>query len=707
MSGLRVHLYGAPRIERETQTSSVTPRKALALLAYVLERRVAVERDALAALLWPESGQREARASLRQTLYTLQRLLPAGALKLIGAQVGISSRADLWVDTWAFRDLAGDCLSRNQYPVASAVADAEALQRLVQAASLCSDEFLAGFSIPDAPEFEDWQLLRREELHEQLGTVLGCIGETCLKLGYATDALVQVRRWIALDPLHEPAHRLLMRLLVDAGRSGSALQQYRRCQRILAEEVGASPAAETRALYESIRAQPPSKSPTPAPRSVPTACPPVRYVASGDVHIAYQVVGEGPGEVLLVPGFVSHLEQIWDQPELARFLREIARHCRLVLFDKRGVGLSDRIGYAPTLDHTMADVLAVMDVTALRRPVLLGVSEGGPNAVLIAATHPQRLGGLVLYGTLPKFTRSADFLWAPPADVYDRWLMALTSGWGRPVSLGQFAPSRANDMALGEWWARLLRLGSSPGGVRAVLDVTRDIDVRALLPAVRLPTLVLHRIGDRVTPVEGARYLADHLPNARLVELPGADHWWFIGDVGPIVTEVLAFLEWVRTQPGAASVPTPDRLLATMVVAIPDRNAEWPISMEAMHGALSRWRGQLAAPVSNQAWLLFDSASRALRFALELSSATDELRVGVQTAEVRLGPSGPEGAAAELAANLARAAKPGQVLTTPLVGDLVTGGGFDFEPADCERLPEILAAGRVLELLGVTANWAQ
>ena len=706
MSGLRVHLLGAPRIERDARELSVTPRKAFALLAYLLERQVPVERDTLATLLWPDSGSRVARASLRQALYKLQQVLPADVLTATAEQVKISSRAEVWVDTWAFRRLAVDPPGGGQSAAGSSVAAEEALRRLTQAATFGGDDFLAGFSIPDAPEFEEWQLLRREELREQLARVLSCLAEACLTLGRAADGLPHARRWLALDPLHEPTHRLLMRLLADAGRTSAALQQYRRCQQILAEELEVFPCAETQALYESIRGRRAAESAAPSSQPGPTPCPPVRYVASGELHIAYQVLGEGPAELLLLPGFISHLEQIWEQPELARFLREVAKHARLVLFDKRGVGLSDRIGYTPTLDHTMADVLAVMEAAALHRPVLLGVSEGGPNAILLAATHPERRGGLILYGTLPKFTRSPDYLWAPPADVYDRWLRALTSEWGRPVSLEQFAPSRADDTELGEWWARLLRLGSSPGGVRAVLGVTRDIDVRALLPAVRLPTLVLHRVGDRVTRIEGARYLAERIPGARLVELPGEDHWWFIGDLQPMMSEVLAFLHSVRAEPDAGVVPHSGRLLATMLLVTPgpDATPGRLALVEALQAPATRWRGRLAVPVSHQAWLLFDSASRALRCALELTSAHVSLRVGVHTAEVRVGREGPEGPGAELAAAVAAAAGPGQVLTTAMVRDLVTGGGFEFKEADGVQVPRMLGEPRVLKLLGVAAS---
>jgi len=291
--------------------------------------------------------------------------------------------------------------------------------------------------------------------------------------------------------------------------------------------------------------------------------PTTQYVRSGEVHIAYQVFGLGTVDLLLVGGFVSHLEFMWAEPRLARFLARLGENFRVIAFDKRGVGLSDRVGYPPSLEHTMDDMNAVLDAMGAERPLLLGVSEGGPNSILFAATYPERVAGLILYGTMAKGSRSSDYPWAMPPHLYDRWLDELVNNWGQPLNIDVFAPSLTHDEAFRDWWAHMLRLSSSPGGVKAVLAVLRDIDVRHVLPAVHVPALILHRRGDQAIWPGGARYMAQQMPNARYVELPGQDHWWWVGDSEAILAEIERFGR--RLRPSSQ----PERMLGTLLMAEP------------------------------------------------------------------------------------------------------------------------------------------
>jgi len=243
-------------------------------------------------------------------------------------------------------------------------------------------------------------------------------------------------------------------------------------------------------------------------------------------------------DLLLVPGFVSHLEHIWKEPQLSAFLHRLAGFSRLILFDKRGVGLSDRVGYAPTLDHTVQDIRAVMQAAGSQKVVLFGVSEGGPASLRFCEAYPQEAHRLILYGAMAKGTRSRNYTFALTASQYDRWLDLMLQSWGGPSGIEYFAPSRADDSGLRQWWAELLRLASSPGGVRLVLEVLRDIDVRPILAHIQQPTLVLHRRDDKAIPAGAGKYLAAGVPHAHFVELPGNDHWWWVGDTEAILDQV-------------------------------------------------------------------------------------------------------------------------------------------------------------------------
>lgn len=278
------------------------------------------------------------------------------------------------------------------------------------------------------------------------------------------------------------------------------------------------------------------------------AVPRVRYARSGHVNLAYQVVGSGPIDIVFVMGWVSHLEYFWNEPSFASFLTRLSSMSRLILFDKRGTGLSDPVPITelPSLDQRMADVQAVMDAAGSRRAVLMGVSEGGPLCALFAATHPQQTAGLIMIGSYARRLRAPDYPWGPTADERDQFCQTIINEWGGPVGIDERAPSRALDPDFRAWWAAYLRMGASPGAAVALTHMNAEVDIREVLPKIRVPALVIHRTGDRLLKIEEGRYLAAHIPGATMVELPGDDHLPFVGDQLSILSAIDEFLRRLK-----------------------------------------------------------------------------------------------------------------------------------------------------------------
>lgn len=269
---------------------------------------------------------------------------------------------------------------------------------------------------------------------------------------------------------------------------------------------------------------------------------PVQFARSGGVHVAWRSLGSGSPAILFVPGFVSHLDNRYKVPSLIRFEQRLARKHRLVTFDKRGMGLSERVSYPPTMENTVADMVAVMDAAGIDKAVLFGVSEGGPATALFAATQPARTCGVIMYGAFAKGVRSSDYPWARPRKMFDAWVEEFISAWGAPASLEFFAPNMANDPQARTEWAYYLRNAATPASIRGVMEALRDTDVRDVLPQVQVPTLVMNRRGDRITRWQAGEDIAERIPGASFKLLEGNDHWWFVGDSESILQEIEAFL---------------------------------------------------------------------------------------------------------------------------------------------------------------------
>lgn len=285
-------------------------------------------------------------------------------------------------------------------------------------------------------------------------------------------------------------------------------------------------------------------------RTTPAAAvaPRVSYTRSGDVNIAYQVVGSGPIDIVFVMGWVSHLEYFWNEPSFAAFLTRLASMARLILFDKRGTGLSDAVPISelPSLEQRMFDVQAVMEAAGSRRAVLMGVSEGGPLCTLFAATHPDMTAALVMIGSYARRLWAPDYPWGPTVEERDRFCQTIIEQWGGPVGIDERAPSRALDPEFRSWWSAYLRMGASPGAAVALTRMNAEVDIREVLPKIRVPALVIHRTGDRCLKIEEGRYLAEHIPGATMVELPGDDHLPFVGDQVGLLSAIDTFLRHLR-----------------------------------------------------------------------------------------------------------------------------------------------------------------
>ncbi|HYZ19312.1 MAG TPA: adenylate/guanylate cyclase domain-containing protein [Gaiellaceae bacterium] len=421
-----------------------------------------------------------------------------------------------------------------------------------------------------------------------------------------------------------------------------------------------------------------------------SAPPETRYTKSGDLNIAYQVAGEGPFDLIYVPGWISNVELMWDEPAHAHVLNRLAGFSRLILFDKRGTGVSDPVPLdrLPTLEERMDDVRAVLDAVGSEQAAVFGFSEGGLMSVLFAATYPERVTGLVLYGTFAKRIWSADYPWAPKPEDRAREIEELELNWSERMDLDQLAPSE--DDAFKNRLATYFRRSASPGAAVALMRMNTQIDIRGVLPSIQAPTLVLQRKDDRDVQVEEGRWIAKQIPGAKYVELEGDAHTLWAGDTDALLDEVEEFLT------GARRGPEPDRVLATVLFTdivgsteqatkVGDRR--WRGLLERHHAVvrqqLERFRGHEVDTAGDGFLATFDGPARAIRCAVAIQSGVRGLglqtRAGVHTGECELFADKVAGLAVHTGARVASQAAPGELLVSSTVKDLVAGSGITFE----------------------------
>ncbi len=418
--------------------------------------------------------------------------------------------------------------------------------------------------------------------------------------------------------------------------------------------------------------------------------PETRYARSGDVNIAYQVLGDGPPDLVLVPGWVSNIDIFWEEPGLARFLRHLAACSRLILFDKRGSGLSDRVTDTPTLEERMDDVRAVMEAVGSERAALLGYSEGGPMCALFAATYPERTSALIMIGSYARRVRAPDYPCGPEPAEEKAFIDELEGAWGTPFAIDDRAPTQIDNERFRQWWARYLRMSASPAAAAALTRANYEIDIRHILPSIRVPTLILHTKRDRVMEPCHGRYLAEHIPGARYVEIEADDHLPWLDGSDAILRHVEAFVT------GTRPAEVLDRVLYTIMftdivgsteTAVQSGDRQWRDLLEAHNAAvrqeLAAFHGREINTTGDGFVAVFDGPARAIRCGSAIQAAVRqigvEVRIGLHTGECEVQGDAVTGLALHIAARIADLASPGDVLISRTVKDLIAGSGISCE----------------------------
>ncbi|MFY9588415.1 MAG: adenylate/guanylate cyclase domain-containing protein [Actinomycetota bacterium] len=438
--------------------------------------------------------------------------------------------------------------------------------------------------------------------------------------------------------------------------------------------------------------------------------PDTRYTQSGDVSIAYQVLGDGPVDLVMAPGWIFHLEVVWEEPSFERMMRKFMPHFRVILFDKRGTGLSDRSIGASTLEERMDDIRAVMDAAESDQAVVMGWSEGGTFGAMFAATYPERTRALILYAAGARFMQAPDFPhgWAPEArELFETY---LRNHWGSGIATSFVVPSRADEPGFRQWFGRYERLSSSPSEALAMADANMEIDVRHILPTIQVPTLILHQRDELFVPLDLSKDLAERIPGARFVELSGKDHLFWFGDPDETIGEILEFVTGARPEPDV------DRVLSTVmfadIVGSTERAAEagdrrWHDLLDRYYalaaGEIARFRGKQVKTLGDGILATFDGPARAVRCAQALAQQSPslglEVRSGLHTGEIELMGDDVGGIAVHISSRVTGHAGPGEVVCSSTVKDLVAGSGIDFEDRGAHELKGVPGEWRLFTAL--------
>jgi pimeloyl-ACP methyl ester carboxylesterase/DNA-binding SARP family transcriptional activator len=531
---LKLKLLGMPSFTHHGEPVRLPVKRAYALLAFLALEARAVPRDHLAALLWPDADAVTGRGRLRRLLYEIEDHAGHDLLETRDGGVSIAQGA-LACDAVAFRHAARTL-------VASGVPGLPFAQ-LVQLTRLACEPLLESMSF-GGDEYDDWAQAQRLEHEHLLSRMLVRLADAQRARGDNDDAVDTLERLLRLDPCSEPACVQRMSLAAAMSDVTGVEAIFMRCADALRAEFGSKPSRATEEAYLQARglAAAPRDAAAIAPRTV---SPPldIRFASSTAGTVAYATIGRGSEAIVVMPGFVSHIEIAWEHPGMRQAIERLAARYTVVAFDRRGVGLSERLKATGTVEAAAADVRTILDAAGIERAWLFGSSEGGPAAIKLAASSPSRVSGLILFGSMARGSRADDYPWALRREAFDLWMERLVSAWGGPADIETFAPGQQHDPALRAWWARMLRHAVSPASLRAVLTGLRDADVRPLLAQVRQPTLVMHRRGDRAVRFEAGEHLARHIESAQFMALDGASHWWWMEDPDRVVEEMTAFIE--------------------------------------------------------------------------------------------------------------------------------------------------------------------
>ncbi len=673
--------------DRELSLRGGKERALLALLLLHANRTLALER--IVDDLWGADVPETAQKMVQVYVSHLRKLLPAGTLQTRPPGYALVLEPEQL-------DLNRFVTALTKAREALDAGDARGAEDgFREALSLWRGPALAEFATEPFAQAEGARLedLRLYALEGRL--------EAELALGGHGAAVGELEALVAHHPLRERLRSQHMLALYRSGRHAEALASYQAFRRKLSEELGIDPPASLRELERLMLQQDPSLE-LPAHAAVPAAvggaaaadaAREVSYARSGDVRIAYQVLGDGPLDLVLVHGWVCTFQPGWEYPKLAAFYRRLASMGRLILFDKRGTGLSDRVSpeRLPDLETRMDDVRAVLDAVDSRRAVILGFSEGGSMSTLFAATHPERTLALVLVGTFARMMYAPDYTIGHRDDVYrkrfagleeDDWASTVTKEW-----LGRVAPDLLSDEATVRWYISYVMRGASPGAVAALWRMNQQIDIREVLPTIAVPSLVTFRSQEYF--VERTRFMGEQIPGAHVIELPGNDHLPWEGDRDALLDEVERFLAGVQTD------VEPDRVLATLlftdIVGSTAKAAElgdraWQDLLtkhdRLVRAQVARFRGREVDMAGDGIFATFDGPARAVRCAWAIADALEtlglEMRAGVHTGEIQQANGGARGIAVHIAARIAASAGAGEVRVSSTVKDLVAGSGIAF-----------------------------
>lgn len=533
MPSLELGIQRYPEVRVDGQPVAIKLKRGLALLALLSEFGRKVARAQLIDLLWPDATAEIGRARLRRLAHEVNQVLGMNAVAGDHDSLWLSGgAASLPSDVERVRRAARQLVADPTHPQSRASVE------LLLAAG--AHQILDGFDL-GVETFDAWLSRRRAEQQQLVARALQRAAEQLLAVGQAVLAEEAASRLTTLEPLADSGHALLLAALAQRGDLAAVEGRYFAFAELLRSELGVRPSPTFELSYAEARRAAAADAPVLTERP-PSGAPRIRFADTSDGAVAYLELGSGPQTLVILFGLWSHVEVSWEEPTIRSILLRLAQRYRVVLMDRRGTGVSERLVLDPSVPAGVEDLDAVRRTLGVDRLWLFGNSAGGLIAIEYAATHPDAVEGLVLYATSAKGCWSPDFPWAPTAEQFDTWAARLQSGWGGATSLEKFAPSQASDPVAQDWWARLLRQAMSRNSLPTLLREASRMDVRHRLAQLRVPTLVLQREGDRVVRPEIPRYLAQHIPGARLTMLPGDDHNLWAGDVGSVLDRVEAFI---------------------------------------------------------------------------------------------------------------------------------------------------------------------
>lgn len=678
---LEACLFGVPVFLKGGPPLVLPERKNRALLSYlVLTPGIAHSRDRLVELIWPRSTVFGGRASLRQALSGLRSALNDPDSRLL-----VASRDTVSLEAAGVRSDAGflDGLLSERGTGTHAGPDLRG-------------PFLDGLTGISA-EFDNWRAAEEARLSALSIRYFCKMAETAEADHHLADAAAFLSRALELDPMDEALTRHLMQVHVRLGHSAKALGLFRTLQMQMQSDLGVMPERETQDLVREIQVQRQKRPALSASKGASSdhqphklvPPPQTHYAKSGDLSIAYQITGAGPVDLVYVSGWVSNLDVSWEHPVYARFLHRLGRLARVIRFDKRGTGLSDRnVGY-PTLEQRMDDVRAVMDAAGSQRAVLFGTSEGGNLCMLFAATYPERTAGLILYGAFARGLWAKDYPWAKTITQVEAELAEIERDWGSAFDLSNGAPSLADDPTARNWFAAYFRQSASPQDAIVLWRWSTEIDMRPILPAIRVPTLVIHRSGDRWVKIDEGRYLGKHIAGARFVELPGDDHIIWAGDTEGVFCQIEAQLLQLDTH----AVETVLATLMCLGLEHPPVSREQVQSVaEIVQQEVEKSGGTLHSRGSDLFLGSFPGPTRAISCAWSIRRRLTDLmfkaRASIHIGECSRTINGLEGVAVTIAERLMGFAATGNIIVSQTVRDLIVGSSLQLDKGSSMALGE-------------------